>query len=59
MRTKDLEDLGFEREQYNEQVNQYTEYKTLLTQIKAKVFQYVNFEYDKNNGRIVKMIYQF
>ena len=58
MRTKDIEELGFKREDYTEMVNKYNIYKTLLTEIKAKVFQYVNFEYDKNTGRIVKMIYK-
>ena len=58
MRTKDIEDLGFERTQYIEKVNSYNTYKTLLTEIKAKVFQYVNFSYDRNNGRITKMSYK-
>lgn len=58
MRTKDIEELGIERDDYSEQVSKYNTYKTLLTQIKATVFQYVNFEYDEYNGRITKMIYE-
>ena len=58
MRTKDIEELGFERTDYSEEVTKYNTYKTLLTQIKAQVFKYVDFEYDKNNGRITKMTYK-
>lgn len=58
MRTRDIEELGILQEDYKTQVNQYNVYKTLLTQVKAKVFQYVNFEYDKNNGRVTKMNYK-
>lgn len=57
MRTKDIEELGIAKEDYQAQMNQYNTYKTLLTGVKAKVFQYVNFDYDKNNGRITKMSY--
>lgn len=58
MRTKDIEDLGFEKSDYSEYVSKYNTYKTLITEIKAKVFEYVNFEYDKYNGRITKMTYK-
>lgn len=58
MRTKDIEDLGFEKASYSEFVSKYNTYKTLITEIKAKVFEYVNFEYDKYNGRITKMTYK-
>lgn len=58
MRTKDTEDLGFIRTDYSEIVTKYNTYKTLLTEVKAKVFQYVDFEYNKNTGRITKMKYK-
>ena len=58
MRTKDIEDLGFVRTDYSEAVTNYNTYKTLLTEIKAKPFKYINFEYDKNTGRVTKMIYK-
>lgn len=58
MRTADIEELGIIEADYRTQLNQYNTYKTLLTEVKAKVFQYVNFEYDKNNGRITKMNYR-
>lgn len=58
MRTKDTEDLGFIRTDYSEIVTKYNIYKTLLTEVKAKVFQYVDFEYNKNTGRITKMKYK-
>ena len=58
MRTKDIEDLGFVKTDYSENVTQYNTYKTLLTEVKAKVFQYVDFEYNKNTGRITKMKYK-
>lgn len=58
MRTKDIEDLGFIRADYSENVTEYNTCKTLLTEVKAKVFQYVNFEYNKNTGRIIKMQYK-
>lgn len=59
MRTKDIEELGIEYSSYSTQVSEYNTYKTLLTEIKAKVFQYVSFEYDKYNGRITKMMYKY
>ena len=58
MRTADIEDLGFVRTDYNELVTKYNTYKTLLTEVKAKVFQYMDFEYNKNTGRITKMKYK-
>lgn len=58
MRTIDIENLGFVKTDYNELVNQYNIYKTLLTEIKAKVFNYIEFEYDKNTGRLTKMKYK-
>lgn len=58
MRTKDIEELGFVRTDYSEEVTKYNTYKTLLTQIKAQVFKYVDFEYDKYNGRITEMKYK-
>lgn len=58
MRTKDIEELGIVQEDYQMQVNQYNTYKTLLTQVKSKVFQYVNFDYNEKNGRIIKMNYK-
>lgn len=56
MRTKDIEELGIEN--YQMQVSEYNTYKTLLTAVKAKVFQYIDFDYDKYNGRITKMNYK-
>lgn len=58
MRTKDIEDLGFEKSQYQDLVNKYNTYKSLLTEIKAKAFEYVNFEYDTYTGRVTKMYYK-
>ena len=58
MRTKDIEDLGIKYIDYNTHVNEYNTYKTLLTQIKAQVIEFVNFEYDKYNGRVIKMTYK-
>lgn len=59
MRTADIEALGTPTpNNYQELVTQYNTLKTLITEIKAKVFKYKNFEYDKNTGRITKMIYE-
>lgn len=58
MRTKDIEVLGIESADYQEDLSKYNTYKTLLTEIKAKEFRYVEFEYDKNTGRIIKMQYK-
>ena len=59
MRTADIEALGIEKVKYQTKVNEYNTYKTLLSQVKATPFKYVNFDYDKNNGRITKMIYSY
>ena len=59
MRTADIEALGIEKAKYQTKVNEYNTYKTLLSQVKATPFKYVNFDYDKNNGRITKMIYSY
>ena len=58
MRTSDIEELGFTQEQYKDLVNQYNRYKSLISEIKAKVFTYENFEYDSKTGRIIKMNYK-
>lgn len=58
MRTGDIEQLGIQAEDYRAQLNIYNRYKTLLTQVKEKIFKFVNFEYDEHNGRITKMIYR-
>lgn len=58
MRTKDIEDLGFVQAQYIDKVNQYNTYKALLSELKAKVFQYVEIKYDKYNGRVTEMKYK-
>lgn len=58
MRTADIEALGFEDSQYQDKVREYNTYKSLITEIKAKEFKYVSFEYDKYNGRITKMNYK-
>lgn len=58
MRTTDIEALGNPQEGYQELVTKYNTLKTLITDIKAKVFKYKNFEYDKNTGRITTMIYE-
>ena len=58
MRTKDIEELGFEQSQYQDLVTKYNTYKSLLTEIKARVFEYVDFEYDTYTGRIIKMNYK-
>ena len=58
MRTNEIEALGTAQEDYKMLINEYNTYKTLLTQIKSKVFRLQEFEYDKNNGRITKMTYK-
>lgn len=58
MRTKDIEDLGFELSQYQDIINKYNTYKSLVTEVKSKEFKYENFEYDRNTGRIIKMKYK-
>lgn len=58
MRTADIESLGFEASQYQDKVREYNTYKSLITEIKAKRFKYVSFDYDKHNGRITIMNYQ-
>ncbi len=58
MRTNEIEALGTPQEDYKGQINEYNTYKTLLTQIKSKVFYLQGFEYDKYNGRITKMTYK-
>lgn len=58
MRTKDLKDLGFEESAYRKALDEYNKYKNLLSDMKQKVFTYVNFDYDKNTGRIIKMSYK-
>ncbi len=57
MRTAEIEYLGFETSQYQAEVAEYNTYKTLVTQIRARVFKFESFEYDKNTGRIIKMNY--
>lgn len=57
MRTSDIQNLGFAETDYQSKVNEYNSLKTLLTEVKAKVFKYVEFDYDKNTGRITKMSY--
>lgn len=59
MRTKDKEDLGFEKEQYEEKERQYNAYKSVITQVKETIFRCKTFEYDEKNGRITKMIYEY
>ena len=58
MRTTEIEALGNPKEEYKESVTRYNTLKTLITEVKAKVFKYKKFEYDKNTGRITKMIYE-
>lgn len=58
MRTIDIEELGTPQKDYKTEVNKYNTYKTLLTEIKAKVFKCNGFEYDKNTGRVIKMSYK-
>lgn len=58
MRTKDIEELGFNITQYRTLVDEYNTYKTLLTEIKAKVFKYIEMSYDKYNGRVTQMKYE-
>lgn len=58
MRTNEIEELGIKKESYANELSNYNIYKSLLTEVKTKVFQYFNFEYDKNTGRITKMNYK-
>ena len=57
MRTKDIEELGIQYADYNENVTTYNIYKTLVTEVKSKTFRYKKSEYD-NNGRIVELYYE-
>ncbi len=57
MRTADIEALDIESSQYKNEVAEYNTYKTLVTQIRAKVFTFIDVEYDQNTGRITKMNY--
>jgi len=58
MRTIDIEELGTPQKDYETQKNKYNTCKTLLTEIKTKVFKCNGFEYDKNTGRVIKMSYK-
>jgi len=58
MRTKDIEELGIQYEDYREDLTTYNTYKTLLTQVKETIFKFVIFDYDQTNGRITKMTYK-
>lgn len=59
MRTVDIEELGTPTtSNYKEKIVNYNTLKALISEIKAKKFKYVNFEYDKNTGRIQKMSYK-
>ncbi len=62
MRTKDIVDeLGNQTnlgERYQTYIAQYNTYKSLITEIKSKRFKCKDFDYDKNNGRIIKMKYE-
>lgn len=59
MRTADIEALGFEKNEYYDQVNTYNTHKSLLTQIKSQSFAYSKTEYDKKTGRITKLYYTY
>ena len=39
------------------EIKEYTNYKSALTEVKSKNFKAQNFEYDKKNGRIIKMVF--
>lgn len=56
MRTNDIEALGITN--YSQKLQEYNNYKNLLSQMKQTVFKYINFDYDKNTGRIIKMSYK-
>ena len=58
MRTKELEDLGFKRQDYDDELTEYNTYKTLYTQVKTQVFICDDFDYDDYNGRIKIMKYK-
>ena len=44
-------------EQIEKDIARYTRHKSNLSSIKGKKFKAQNFEYDKKNGRIIKMIF--
>ena len=44
-------------EQIEKDIARYTRHKSNLSSIKGKTFKAQNFEYDKKNGRIIKMIF--
>lgn len=44
-------------EQIEKDIARYTRHKSNLASIKGKTFKAQNFEYDKKNGRIIKMIF--
>lgn len=45
------------KEQINKDIANYLSYKSLLSTIKNLSFKANDFEYDKSNGRIIKMIF--
>ena len=64
MRTKEKEDLGFgstniKSSDIEKDISNYNYLKTLVSTIKQRTFKYDKFEYDKQNGRIVKMYYTY
>lgn len=64
-RTNELEDFlqrnGITSEtrvkQIENDISNYASYKSILSNIKGKNFKAQNFEYDKKNGRIIKMVF--
>lgn len=64
-RTNELEDFLQRNEitsktkidQIEKDIARYTRHKSNLSSIKGKTFKAQNFEYDKKNGRIIKMIF--
>ena len=60
MRTSDIEALGNTDANYREKIAKYNSLKTLITEVKAKVFRcnIESFDYDENTGRITKMFYE-
>lgn len=63
MRESDIEKFGTPKSEYKQLIAQYNIYKSLLTEIKGKVFKLDKdssnaFEYDRYTSRITKMKYK-
>lgn len=47
-----------QQEQINKDIAMYLSYKSMLSTVKSLKFEATDFEYDKNNGRIIQMVFR-